>query len=222
MYELRHTQIDKARFVNTCLGIRGVLYYAAMWGYDGDTCYLTATKAAEMRKAAHSEVLEVEEGDVDWLPSIRPGYYTNIHTKPWHSSWVEQTSNRQYKVGLNERNTRAYTYMAQRAGRGGPIPYGILAEVYEGANEYPDMKRAISMVKGRGQATSQCGLSHSFALEKGFAGLTFLVYRAQRYVGIVKRGTMLVESTFTHPDLENLEYQHEEIGKLRGLLGPEA
>ena len=30
------------------------------------------------------------------------------------------------------------------------------------------------------------------------------------------------ETAFYNPDLENLEYQHEEIGKLRGLLGPEA
>jgi hypothetical protein len=218
MYKIRHTQEDPNRFTGTSLGIGGKLWRVDMWmASSGDKMIVEGHTMKEGHIVQNS--VYVKQEDIDWTPALRPRYY-NIMTKPWVSLWMEQTGARQYKVGWNDRSVRMYPHIGDRAGKGFPVPFDQMAAIYEGNTSYHPLERALSMIKRRKDANSLCALTPNLAIERGPFGHTYLVYQAQRFVGVVHEGALRVDNTFNHPDLEGLEFQHEDVKKLVALLGP--
>ncbi len=217
MYKLRDTKADPQRFTNTSMGVKGRLTLIQEFIYDA-TARTWQVIGLQLNEGKESFVhTQVEEGDIDWLPNIRPGYY-NVMGRPWAGYWVEQTAARQYHAGLNERNIRAFSSWTLRPKRPMYPGFKALSTIYEGRDEYHPVDRALSMIKRRKVENSQVALSRNLAIERGVHDIGYLVYRARRIVGLVQDGHLLVDETFNHPDLHNLEHTHETVKKLRGIL----
>lgn len=220
MYKLQYVNEDRNKYINTWVGVGDQLVAADEYDHLGAGIYQlhgsVLSELAPERWGTVPTVLKVRNKDMVWSPPLPTGYY-NIQAKPWRCVWLSQTGTRQYKVGLNPTTMRCYTtmrYAGSKRARG-EVEFVTVALAYRDGHQSQPVKRALSMIQKRTKSTL-IGLSRNLALEK-LGGATFVVYRCSQVVGLAYKGHLHIDKTFTHPDLNNLEYTYESAKELGTL-----
>lgn len=222
MYKLAHVAEDINKFNNTWVGVNGKLTEVGQIAHVGGGQYsLVGTQMDWKTRIPHPIELRVRDGDISWLPPLLPGYYNFLNAKPWMSLWMEQSAKRQYKVGLNNAIMRYKDSFFTYRGRGVVADHGpgfpLVAHAFEHGPDHQEVGKAINMVRKRNK-NATIGLSLNLALDKGPMNIVYLIYRARRVVGMVNKKVLYVDATFTHPDLNNMEYKNAEIEEMRKFL----